>query len=242
MHAVWKTGVLLAGWLLASASIAAPLVLLTEEYPPFNMRDKDGQIIGLGTDIVRALMKQQGLDYTIEMAPWARAMNLARTRTDHCVFSMGRVREREKSYSWIGPIATNDWSLFAKMPTGRHPKSLEDIKGARIGSYYGDGGVAFLTRRGFRVDVAPRDEFNPRKLQLNRIDYWATGKWSGQYWLKTQGIDGIEPVLMIQKSEMYLACNLAMPATMVKALNAALAELRSNGELARINARYGYTP
>jgi polar amino acid transport system substrate-binding protein len=221
---------------------ADPLVLLTEEYPPFNMSSAKGEMTGISTEVVRALMHDARLEYSITVSPWMRAVTQARTLPNHCVFSMSRLADREKDFTWVGPLAFNDWFLFAKSPPARVLHSLADAKGARIGSYFGDGGVAYLQKRGFEVDVAPSDDLNPRKLKLGRIDYWASGKLSGQYLLKSQHIDGIEPVLKMERGDMYLACHPATAPALVARLNALLAAMHRHGVIARIYASYGYAP
>ena len=234
-------------WILcvaAGEAGAQKLVLMTEEYPPFNMTAADGKLAGISTDIVRELMQEAKVDYSLSVSPWMRAMTMAKTHEGHCVFSMSRLADREADYRWVGPIAYNDWFLFAKAQPAAAPRptSLAELKGARIGSYLGDGGVAYLQRRGFEVDVAPNDDLNPRKLQVGRIDYWASGKLSGQYRLQTQKITGIEPVLKLERGDMYLACHPKTPMATIKHLNSVLAELTRRGLVARIYARYGYTP
>ncbi len=232
----------LLAWLAMASARADTLVLMTEEYPPFNMSDAKGKLIGISTDILRELLKEGHIDYTMTVSPWMRAMLSAKSQTDHCVFSTSRLPEREKDYSWIGPLAYNDWYLFAKAEPPRRPASLDDIKGARIGSYFGDGGVTYLQKRGFLVDVAPSDDVNPRKLEAGRIDYWASGKLSGQYLLKAQHITGIEPVLKLERGEMYLACHPDRPRAQIARLNLLLQGLHKRGVVARIYAHYGYTP
>ncbi len=233
---------ILLAWLAMAGARADTLVLMTEEYPPFNMSDAKGKLVGISTDILRALMQDARIDYTITVSPWMRAMTSAKSQPSHCVYSASRLPEREKDYSWIGPLAYNDWYLFAKAVPPRRPASLDDVKGARIGSYFGDGGVAYLQKRGFTVDVAPSDDVNPRKLDKGRIDYWASGRLSGQFLLKAQGIEGIEPVLKLERGEMYLACHPGQPRAQVARLNALLQGLHKRGVVARIYARYGYTP
>jgi polar amino acid transport system substrate-binding protein len=233
---------ILFAWLAMAAAHADTLVLMTEEYPPFNMRDGNGKLVGISTDILRELMQEARIDYTVAVSPWMRALVTAKTQADHCVYSTSRLAEREHDYSWIGPLAFNDWMLFAKSSSQPRPAALADVKGARIGSYFGDGGVAYLQKRGFTVDVAPTDDANPRKLEMGRIDYWASGKLSGQFLLKAQGIEGIEPVLKLERGDMYLACHPGMARAKVARLNALLQDLHRRGVVARIYARYGYTP
>ena len=238
----------IAGGLLAScfaaAALAQHLTLATEEYPPYNMSDPKGQAIGISTQIVKALLAEAGLSYDLAIFPWARAIAMARAQPNTCVYSMSRTPEREPHYQWIGPLVYNDWALFAlaDAPASARPKRLDELMDARIGSYKGDAIVSYLQKRGHRVDVASSDDVNPKKLQLGRIDYWATGRLIGQYWLQQQGIQGIEPVLNFNRTDMYLACNSLMPDELVKRLNTTLVNMDKQGVIKKIYAGFGYTP
>jgi len=229
---------LLALLLQAPALAAERLVLATEEYPPYNMSDAKGQVTGIATEIVKALLDAAGYEYEIAIYPWARAIALARNQLNTCVYSMSRTPEREALYKWVGPLLVNDWTLFARSGTSR-PGHLDELLNMRIGSYQGDAIVTWLQARGYHVDVAPTDEANPRKLLAGRIDFWATGRLIGLYRLKQAGITGIEPVLSFNRSEMYLACNRQLPDEQVRLLNTTLADLERRGTLKRIHAAHG---
>lgn len=217
------------------------LVLATEEYPPYNMSGPNGTVTGISTDIVRAVLDAAGYDYEISVYPWARAIALARTQVNTCVYSMSRTPEREALYKWIGPLVTNDWTLFARSGASR-PQALDEAMLMRIGSYQGDAIVAYLQTRGHQVDVAPSDDVNPKKLLAGRIDFWATGKLIGQYRLRQQGVEGVEPVLTFNHTEMYLACQVQLPDAQVTKLTQTLHALEKSGAIKRIYASYGYTP
>ncbi|GAB3260525.1 substrate-binding periplasmic protein [Chitinimonas naiadis] len=233
--------ILLLTSLVQGAALAERLMLVTEEYPPYNMSNDKGEVTGVSTDIVRELMQAAHFDYEIGIFPWARAIQMASTQVNTCVFSMSRTPERETLYKWVGPLVTNDWALFAKKPA-THPASLEQLQNARIGSYQGDAIVSWLQTRGYIVDVAPNDDVNPKKVLAGRIDFWATGKLIGQYRLKQQKIDQLEPVLVFNRTEMYLACQKGMPDEHINLLNSQLMELNKHGVVKRIYAGYGYMP
>lgn len=217
------------------------LTLLTEEYPPYNMSGKDGAV-GLSTEIVRELMKATGTEYSIAVYPWARAIALARTQVNTCVFSMSRTPEREPLYKWVGPLVANEWTLFAKRPASR-PESIEATMHTRIGSYQGDAIVTWLQTRGHTVEIAPNDDVNPRKLMLDRIDFWATGRLIGQFRLRQQGLDqAIEPVLTFNRTEMYLACQRGMPDESIARMNRELEGLIKRGVVRKIYSDHGYAP
>ena len=118
---------------LAQAS-AFRLILATEEYPPYNMSGPNGTVTGISTDIVRALLDAAGYEYEIAVYPWARAIALARTQVNTCVYSMSRTPERESLYKWIGPLVSNDWTLFGRSGASR-PQTLDEAMMMRIGSY-----------------------------------------------------------------------------------------------------------
>lgn len=232
-------------WLMlgcgAQAQAQQRLVLTTEEYPPYNMSDAQGRVTGLATDIVRSLLDSAGIEYEITVYPWARAIAMARTQVNTCVFSMSRTPEREELYRWIGPLVSNDWTLFARSGASQ-PAHLEEVQNMRIGSYQGDAIISYLQTRGYIVEAAPNDDANPRKLLAGRIDYWATGRLIGQYRLKQQGITNIEPVLNFNRTEMYLACQKQLPEDTVRQLNSQLQLLHQKGVIKAIYARFGYTP
>ncbi len=224
----------------ATAQAQQHLILATEEYPPYNMSDSQGRITGVATDIVRSLLDSVGIEYEMAVYPWARAIAMARTQVNTCVFSMSRTPEREELYRWIGPLVVNDWTLFARSGASK-PTHLEELQNMRIGSYQGDAIVSYLQTRGYLVEVAPNDDANPRKLLAGRIDYWATGRLIGQYRLKQQGITNIEPVLNFNRTEMYLACQKQLPDETVKLLNSQLQVLHQKGVIKSIYARFGYS-
>lgn len=221
---------------------AAPLTLMTEEYAPFNFHDKRGRLTGLSTEIVRTMMEQARIPYTMELMPWMRAVTLAESTPNHCVFSTSRIAERETRFHWIGPLASNDWTLWALAPVANPPASIYEVKGKRVGSYLGDGGVEYLERRGIEVDAAPRDSLNPRKLQMKRIDYWAAGAFSARYMMDRQGIHDVVPVMVIEKVLMYLACHPSLSRDTVDFLNRTMAAMEKDGTAHRIRAKYGYKP
>lgn len=225
--------------LISTCSTAATLALVTEEYPPYNMSSTKGEISGISTDIVRELMKAAAYKYQINIYPWQRAILMARKQADTCVFSMSRTAERESQYKWIGPLLSNDWALFALKAT-KQPTTLTEVQTTRIGSYQGDAIVDYLQSRNFKVDVAPSDDVNPKKLLSGHIDYWATGKLIGAYILKKQEILNIEPVLTFNRTEMYLACNTGIADTEVTRLNLLLSELKAQGLIKRIYDLHGY--
>ncbi len=83
---VW--GVLM--FLAASACAAeAPLRIVTEELPPYNMT-QNGRMTGMSTEVVQAVLKEVGMDAPIHSMPWARAYELALNESNVLIYSIVR--------------------------------------------------------------------------------------------------------------------------------------------------------
>lgn len=226
---------------LAQAQAADPisLKLLTEDYPPFNMNDAGGRVTGLSTEIVRQLLQRAGISHDIELLPWVRAFNRAVLEPNTCVYSTTRTEQREHQFKWIGPVVENPWVLYARHDNKTAVPTLEAVRPFRVGGYSGDAIAQFLVSKNFEVDLASTDVQNVRKLVAGRIDFWATGKYSGALLAEREKATGsIRPVLTFNTTLMYLACNLRMDDRTVNLLNDTLERMRRDGSVARISARY----
>lgn len=216
-----------------------PLYITTETAAPSSMLDGAGRVVGIATDKVRAAFERAGLAYTIDLLPWKRAYAAARTRPDACVYSTTRTPERDALFKWVGPTDSAEWVMMARADRRIVLRSLEDARPYRIGTYHGDARDAWLRSRGFRVDPAPTDLTNPRKLLLGRIDLWAASLRRGSPVLAQHGYGGrIVPLLVFNRLDVFLACNRAVPDQVVERLNQAFASLERDGTMRRIERSY----
>lgn len=216
------------------------LDLNTEEYPPFNMVEK-GKITGISTLIVEELLFRNDIKFKKNLLPWARAISLTKESKNHCVYSMSRTPEREALFKWIGPLVSNEWVLFANAGDKRKPKKLEDVRGTEIGTYIGDAIETYLAEHKFKYQASKTDDINIKKLKAHHIDFWATGRLFGSYLLKNAQATGIEVVLTFNKTEMYLACNLQTPDSLVTKLNKSLASPQMQKFKQKVYQSYNYT-
>ena len=226
------------GLLLASNAWAGGLTLTTEDAPPFNYTNDDGKtILGSATEAIHELFKRANIDYTLTLYPWVRAIEMARTERDTCVYSTTRTEEREKHFLWVGPVAPNDWMFFAKADSNISLASVEDARKFKIGGYRGDAVTLFLEGQKFPIDEATNDEQNAKKLEAGRIELWATGSQAGPFVANKMKVK-IKPVLNIKRTELYLACNLSVAPETIAKLNATLQAMAKDGTTAKINKKY----
>lgn len=214
------------------------LYLTTEAAPPYSVREGE-HVIGIGADTVREIMGRANIDHTIELLPWKRAYTAALERSDACVFSTTRTPEREPLFKWIGPIGEADWVLMARADRKLRLDSLDDARDYRIGTYNGDARDQYLRTRGFKVDPAPNDLLNLRKLMANRIDLWAASIRRGSVTLSRMGYaEKVVPVFVFNRIRVYLACNRAVPDAMTARMAAAFEAMGRDGTAERILHRY----
>ncbi|OPA94481.1 amino acid ABC transporter substrate-binding protein [Pseudomonas fluorescens] len=243
--ALASTSVLMAGTAHAEEPSDTTLVLLTENFPPYNMAKngknfaKDENIEGIAVDIVRETFKRAGISYNLTLRfPWERIYKLALEKPGYGVFVMARLPDREALFKWVGPIGPDDWVLLAKADSTLKLDDLKHARGYRIGAYKGDAIAESLEKQGLNPVVVLRDQDNAQKLLDGQIDLWATGDPAGRYLARQVGVTGLKTVLRFNSAQLYLALNKDVPDEVVAKLQAALDELRKSGRVDEIMARY----
>ncbi|MEC7181230.1 MAG: transporter substrate-binding domain-containing protein [Bdellovibrionota bacterium] len=108
----------------------------TEEYGPYNYRDKSTKKIeGISIELLEATHKELGVSLTrknYKLAPWARGYKAAqKSGKMNVIFSTTRSLAREPIFKWFGPVAPATQSLFAIKGTAK-PSSNSQIKGFKI--------------------------------------------------------------------------------------------------------------
>ncbi|MCX2897450.1 substrate-binding periplasmic protein [Pseudomonas mandelii] len=243
--ALASASLLLLNGVQAAPSPATDMVLLTENFPPYNMAKngknfaQDENINGIATDIVREMFKRAEITYSLTLRfPWERVYKLALEKPGYGVFVMARLPDRENLFKWVGPIGPDDWILLAKADSKISLDTLEQARKYRIGAYKGDAIAETLTKQGLKPIVVLRDQDNAKKLVNGQIDLWATGDPAGRYLARQDGVSGLKTVLRFNSAELYLALNREVPDATVAKLQAALDQMRKDGMVEEIMGRY----
>jgi polar amino acid transport system substrate-binding protein len=221
------------------------LVLLTENFPPYNMAKngknfaQDENINGIAVDIVREMFKRAEVTYSLTLRfPWERIYKLALEKPGYGVFVMARLPDRENLFKWVGPIGPDDWIMLAKADSKIGLESLEQARKYKIGAYKGDAIAETLAKQGLKPIVVLRDQDNAKKLVNGQIDLWATGDPAGRYLARQDGVTGLKTVLRFNSAQLYLALNKDVSDEIVARLQAALDQLRKEGVVDDIMAKY----
>jgi polar amino acid transport system substrate-binding protein len=227
------------------ASSARALTLVTEENPPFNYTEQ-GKVVGMSTEIVVEIGKRSGTPLQIQSMPWEKAYIAAQRDKDTCIYSTARLDNRERLFSWIGPIATNQWVLIGKGDFAGSVKVVEDARKYRVGVVAKDAKVEFLMSKGVTdLREVSEDGLNPPRLVLNRddpnrIDLWATSAYGARRTAERAKVKDIKLVLNLTKTPLYLACGRNASPQTVRALQQAFEKADKDGTLKRIAERYAF--
>jgi|EndMetStandDraft_4_1072995.scaffolds.fasta_scaffold223503_2 polar amino acid transport system substrate-binding protein len=223
--------------LLATTAYAEPLKLVTEDYPPYSFRD--GAILkGSSIDQVNLLMEDAGLNHTVEIMPWARALALAEKQPDYCVFTTTHNAERDPNFKWVEPLLAGRTLLIRKTGAAVNPQNLDDAKQFLVGATRDDFTADILRAKDFkRVDLATDFNLNLKKLMLGRIDLMPIAE---DYYVKLRR-DGteIEKVLVLSEQIYSVACNKAVPEETITKMQKSLDKLISDGTQAALFKKYG---
>ncbi len=237
--------------LLAAASAKAALpddyrvVMLTENFPPFNMAADgknyaaDRNVSGINADIVREMFKRADIDYSLTLRfPWERIYNQVLDKPDQGLFSTTYTPEREPLFKWVGPLASTGWVLLAPPGSPLRLSSLEQARQYRVGAYKDDAVSQHLESKGFEPINSLRDQANIGKLLKGQIDLWATTDPVGPYLAKQEGVSGLVTALRFNDAQLFLALNKQTPDDVVARLQKALDEMRDDGAIDAIMRRY----
>ncbi|HEY0921473.1 transporter substrate-binding domain-containing protein [Rheinheimera pacifica] len=130
---------------------ATPLRVVTELSPPHQTM-QHGEVAGLSTALVRAVLTEAELETKIEMYPWARSLRIARSRPNVLIYNMARTAEREAEFHWIGTVAAYQLGFVAlNHRNDIKIEKLQDAKIFTIAVQRDDLSANFLMNNGFAL-------------------------------------------------------------------------------------------
>jgi polar amino acid transport system substrate-binding protein len=206
------------------------------------VRTVNGELGGWAVDIVHELMHRTHCRSHIEPMPWARAYAIALDKPDVVLFPATRTEERDPLFHWVGPLFRVRWCFLARKGSGITIHSLDDArKVGAIGTYIGDARDRYLTAQGFtNLQRTANDATNYRKLEYGRLDLIVGSGTGLASMADAAGIDpdNFEEVFPLKEVDLYVALSRDTPPETVEAWQKAFRDLRSDGTLADILARW----
>ncbi|SIQ69497.1 amino acid ABC transporter substrate-binding protein, PAAT family [Alkalispirochaeta americana] len=221
-------------------------VVASGSFPPYVYTDDQGEITGITTEFVRAVLERAGIPETITQYPVSRAMHLVREEPRIMIMTVFRTPEREEQFHWIAPSSPPITSVLFRLTRRNDIRlgSLDDARPYRLGVVRGNNLHELLLARGFsepsQLDPVVRNDQNISKLFLDRIDLMAGREMPTAVEIQTLGYSwqDLTPVLTLDSDVVWMACSLDTPEHLLLRLRDAARELHQEGVLEEIHRRY----
>lgn len=239
--------ILFVAWLPGSVIAAdySAQDIYTESWAPFNY-EYEGEIKGIATEMVELLMQRAGLEYQINLEPWARGFNTALNRPNTMIFLTMRTPERESKLQWIGPLFRMKLNLYQL--AGRDDlaiDSLEELVNYRVAVLRGGSAEQTLMKMGMQPEhnLIRTSRFSQIMGMFfsNRIDFFVSEDISLRFETRLAGkdISRIRKVMPFSDEKgFYLAVNPDTPPALVSELQEHLDQMISDGTREQIVYRY----
>lgn len=229
----------------APAAAAAPVVMLTEENAPFNYTE-NGTVKGIAVDLIVAAMRDAGHAVSpadIQVLPWARAYDAARSQPGTLLFSMARTQERERLFAWVGPIYKAQIGLVAPRSRDIRVTSPAQLSAYSIATVRDGAPEQLLVKAGVpeqRLDRGNGIEANLKKLVAGRVDMVAFNIPAVMYNLAKLGEDPADfsVVYVLGELDLQYAFHTATDPDLLRGVQAALDRIRSSGGYEAVVRRY----
>ncbi|MCL9782702.1 transporter substrate-binding domain-containing protein [Vibrio sp. S4M6] len=232
---------------LPSSDPWGQVAFVTEEYPPHNYVDDQGQLTGLSVEVILGAAKLAGSKLSrdhIVVLPWARGYKMALNMEDTLLFTTSRKPERETLFEWIGPLSKGSPSvLFARKTSQIKIKAPSDLLNYRIGVVRGDSLQKRLVSLGVPESALVKSH-SPEELakQLNRhdIDLWAYNPSGAEKIFQKFGLanNNFEHVYQFKFNDNYIAANKHTSRAVIINIQQALDKFKKTKEYKNILSKY----
>ncbi|QIT54974.1 amino acid ABC transporter substrate-binding protein [Aquisalimonas sp. 2447] len=237
-----------ASWSVAQSDATAPedILWLTEEYAPYNFTEDDGTPSGITIDVLGALWDRLDADINvndIRVVPWARGYRVAQEDPTACLGATTITDSRRDQFSFIGPYVQARNAVIGPADQADHDfGDVGDLAGMEIGVVRNDIAEELLQEAGAPVRYVrlAEPETMLRMLDGGRFDAIAYNVLVVNWTMRDLGIsvDDYAELLLLDEGGMGLACHQDMNPELLQRMRSAMDEMRQDGTLEEIRARY----
>ncbi|MEO7251148.1 MAG: transporter substrate-binding domain-containing protein [Arenimonas sp.] len=231
---------------------ANPVHLASLEWAPYiGSRLPDQGYVGA---LVRAAFADQGLAVKIQIYPWARALQMARTGAVDGLVPEYFNRSRESEFEFSAPFPGGPLALYKRRgdaigfsadPVRNQDAALRALKARRFGVVRGYLNTPVFDAANYLIkEEASDDATNLRKLVYGRIDLAVIDRRVAEHLIRTEYpnyVKKIEPMQpALAELPLFIAFSRKSPrmSEALAAFNRGLAAMRADGRLAALHQRY----
>ncbi|WP_148717386.1 transporter substrate-binding domain-containing protein [Chitinolyticbacter meiyuanensis] len=109
-------------------------VALEGTYPPFNFKDKRGELVGFEVDLAKAIATKLGVKPVFVTGEWSGLLaGLQAGKFDVVINQVGDNAKRREVFDFSVPYTYSSAQLIVRKNETRQFKSLDDLKGKKLG-------------------------------------------------------------------------------------------------------------
>lgn len=221
-----------------------PLLLLTEEWAPYNYIHNE-TLTGFSVEIVREILNRLDYDTPIKSLPAARAISTLNNRSNTAFFSLFRTQHRETMYKWVGPISNGSIYFYKLKGSDITVNSLEDLKNVNRIACRQTGLIHdLLIKNGFtNLDTGATSSIGVYiQLLKGRSDIAISDTDLGmRYYLKSinKDVELLEKIpITLFESDLYIAFTRDVSNREIERWQKILNEIKNDGTYQKIFDRY----
>ena len=124
--------------------------IVTENLPPFQIVQKNGEITGLATEIVQEIFSRANFSHSIAVSDWSIAYTQAVEKTDVCIYSIVRLPFREYLFQWVGQITSASTSFYSLREKNIVLSNFDDARQYSVAVNENYASQHFLLEKGFK--------------------------------------------------------------------------------------------
>lgn len=226
-----------------------PYRFVTSESPPFTYSE-GGEVTGLATEVIRAVLDEMQVNYTFESMSWDKGLHLLKNGEVFGAFPYFKTPARLTNYSFTEAlyegedltdyVYTYQWADHPVKAIG----STEDLKGLTVAGVAGYYYLSELERKGAKVELCRTESEAIEKLVNRRVDAIMLNRFLEHYLIssredaaqfKSSGVN-----FELESPGYYLMLDNADASAkaFIETFNKTLASLKAEGRIEEIAKKY----
>ncbi|KWR89494.1 transporter substrate-binding domain-containing protein [Cupriavidus sp. IDO] len=247
----WFSALLAASLLATGAAHAADLLDTVKQagvlkigvegtYPPFNYRGANNQLEGFDVDVARAVAGKLGVKPEFVTTEWSGIIaGLQAGKFDVIVNQVAVTPQRKQALDFSTPYVYSAAQLIQRKDDKREFKSLEDLKGHKLGVSLGSNyNELAKSVAGIDVKTYPGAPEYLRDLAAQRVDAALNDRLMISYLIKTSNLPlRAGAVVQGANSDVAIPFRKDNP-KFAQAIDHALDDLRKDGSLTKMSVKW----
>lgn len=106
------------------------IVVGSDNYPPFNYVDTDGNATGIDVELAKEAFHRMGYEAEFQLINWEDKKELLEAGEIDCIWGSFSMDGREEDYQWAGPYMTSHQVIAVRKDSDIY--SLQDLEGKTV--------------------------------------------------------------------------------------------------------------